>query len=53
MGRQLISSQLGVSETELPKQAEGQHNALADARHNKVMWEFLRDYEVSNGFRVG
>ena len=25
----------------LPKQATAEHNALADARHNKVMWEFL------------
>lgn len=29
---------------QLPKQAEGEHNALHDARHNKVMWEFLKDY---------
>lgn len=26
---------------EMPKQAEGEHNALADARHNRVMGEFL------------
>lgn len=26
---------------EMPKQAEGEHNALADARHNRVMSEFL------------
>jgi hypothetical protein len=25
----------------MPKQAEGEHNALADARHNQVMNEFL------------
>lgn len=30
---------------ELPRQAEGEHNALADAKHNRVMWEFLHDYE--------
>lgn len=33
----------------LPKQAEGEHDALADARHHKAMWEFLRDYETANG----
>ena len=26
---------------ELPKQAEGVHNALSDARHNKVMYEHI------------
>lgn len=26
---------------QLPEQAEGEHNALADARWNKVAWEFL------------
>ena len=26
---------------ELPKQGKGEHNALADARWNKVAWEFL------------
>jgi hypothetical protein len=31
---------------ELPQQEHGQHNALADARHNKVVWEFLRDLEA-------
>ena len=29
----------------LPEQAEGEHNALADARHNKVMFDFLAGYE--------
>jgi hypothetical protein len=33
---------------ELPQQEHGQHNALADARHNKVVWEFLRDLEASH-----
>lgn len=28
---------------QLPVQAEGEHHALLDARHNRVMWEFLRD----------
>jgi hypothetical protein len=26
---------------ELPKQESGEHNALADARHNQVMHQFL------------
>jgi hypothetical protein len=26
----------------LPEQPAGEHNALADARHNKVRWDFLR-----------
>jgi hypothetical protein len=26
---------------ELPKQESGEHNALADARHNQVMYQFL------------
>lgn len=29
---------------DLPQQAEGEHNALADARHNRVVAEFLREY---------
>lgn len=32
---------------QLPKQAEGEHNALHDARHNRVMWEFLDQYQQS------
>lgn len=31
----------------LPEQGKGEHNALADARHNKVRWEFLRGCENS------
>lgn len=34
---------LGVPWDELPKQAVGQHNALADARHNQVMRRFLAE----------
>ncbi len=30
---------------DLPKQQEGEHNALADARWNKQAWEFLSRYE--------
>lgn len=29
----------------LPKQQEGEHDALADAKWNKQAWEFLRDLE--------
>lgn len=29
----------------LPEQEKGLHNALEDARHNKLMWKFLRDLE--------
>ncbi len=32
---------------QLPKQTEGEHNAIADARHNKVMWEFLNGYSTT------
>lgn len=35
---------LGVDTAHLPRQAAGRHHALADARHNRVMWEWLRDY---------
>ena len=38
---QQCRSHLDVFETELPKQEEGQHNALADAKHCKVLLEFL------------
>lgn len=27
----------------LPEQGEGNHHALSDAKHNKLMWEFLHD----------
>jgi hypothetical protein len=32
---------LGVPESDLPKQESGQHNALADARHNRLIAEAL------------
>lgn len=32
---------LGVDSAEMPRQTEGEHNALADAKHNMVMLEFL------------
>jgi hypothetical protein len=34
-----------LGEPQLPEQGSGVHNALADARHIKVMAEFLADYE--------
>lgn len=37
---------LGV--TDLPQQAEGLHNALADARHCRERWQFLRDIAASD-----
>lgn len=30
---------------ELPKQLEGEHNALADAKHSQKMYQFLRELE--------
>ena len=32
---------LGFSDDDVPQQTAGQHNALADARHNKVIAEWL------------
>lgn len=29
---------------DLPSQVDGEHNALADARHNKVMFDFLENF---------
>lgn len=29
----------------LPEQGKGEHHALADARWNRLAWEFLRDYQ--------
>lgn len=40
---------LGLSDEDMPKQAAGHHNALADARHNKVMGEFLAEVENRRG----
>lgn len=34
---------------DLPKQAEGHHNALADARQNKVRYDFLMEILTNNG----
>lgn len=34
----------GLSTKDLPQQAEGQHNALADARHNRVMADYIASH---------
>lgn len=39
---------LGVTDDELPAQESGAHNALADARHNKVRHEWLIKYEIEH-----
>lgn len=33
---------------EMPEQAEGVHNALADARHNQIMGDFLLELEAGS-----
>jgi len=35
------AARLGLTDADLPRQPDGHHNALADARHNKVVAEFL------------
>lgn len=35
------AARLGLTDDDMPKQASGHHNALADARHNRVIAEFL------------
>ncbi len=39
--------QLGLSteDPRIPRQVERQHHALADARHNRVIYEFLAQYQ--------
>ena len=41
---QQVASELGLSYKDLPDQESGLHNALADARHNKVKLDFLHDW---------
>jgi len=38
----LMQEWLRLGKPEMPEQPEGLHNALADARHNKVRFEFLQ-----------
>lgn len=40
------ADRLGIAH-ELPRNEGIEHNALADARHRKAMWEFVADYERS------
>lgn len=40
------AQRLGVTCDAVPKQESGVHNALEDARHNKVLFEFLRQAAV-------
>ncbi len=35
------AARLGLDEDDLPQQEDGHHNALADARHNKTLGEFM------------
>lgn len=39
---------LGLTDSDLPAQPDGVHNALADARHNKVRHDWLINYEKEN-----
>lgn len=41
------AARLGLSDADLPRQPDGHHNALADARHNKVVAEFLASKEAA------
>lgn len=38
---QYILDERGIKDDELPRQEEGLHNALADAKHIKRLWEWL------------
>lgn len=38
-----------LGDPRLPEQGPGEHDALADARHNRVRWNFLENYAA--GFR--
>ena len=40
-------SRLGLRWDELPKQESGEHNALADARHNQLVRRWLAEQEAS------
>jgi hypothetical protein len=37
---------LGIAWDALPKQESGEHNALADARHNQVVRRWLAEQEA-------
>jgi len=38
-------ARLGLADADLPQQEAGQHNALADARHNRAIAQFLDAYQ--------
>jgi hypothetical protein len=38
------AARFGLTDADLPRQADGHHNALADARHNNVVAEFLAEF---------
>lgn len=40
------AARLGLTDADMPEQAAGHHNALADARHNRVMAEFLASQQT-------
>lgn len=37
------AARLGLADDDMPQQASGHHNALADARHNRVIGDFLTE----------
>lgn len=39
------AQRLGFTDSDLPEQPDGVHNALADARHNKIRYEWLKAHE--------
>lgn len=44
----LRQERLRLGEPEMPRQADGEHNALEDARHNRDMARFLDEYAETN-----
>ncbi|CBG73124.1 putative phage protein [Streptomyces scabiei 87.22] len=46
-------ARLGIPDTALPKQHAGQHNALADARHNRTVRLWLAEQDTRRGTRQG
>lgn len=45
------AKRLGLTASDLPPQPEGLHNALADARHNRVKHAFLDEYTAKAALR--
>lgn len=41
-----------LGDPELPAQGKGEHHALADARWNKVAWEFLDEFSKDMGLSI-